>query len=400
MRKVKRKYCPGRLKKAKAFSMAWALLFWGCSAFAQQVYFSRYVGLNYLEDKVHRLDLFNPGQRSIDLSGYLLVSRQYVAKFPKATLILPRTTFSLGKRDNASGPVDLPFESIQDFLIRIPKGSSLGDYLILFSPEGKIVDAFYFSPTPEVTFLPDQGALITFDNQRIPFSVPSEQHPAWRYLQVAPDPALAFLRIGDVWQPSARNRNVLPATEYASLQAKYVQGIVTIMAETRYERDCLPHQLERSTDGKQFSPIHRFEPQGNELRGANYQYYDNDVSPGGRYVYRMKNQDKFGFTVFSNLVEVLTDDLPEDFGMEILQTSASEGVSLRVSSRQARKVRIKILDQQFRELALLFFDQLPVNSQRLIRYEASLPSGKYYLVADAGLRRVYQTFIIGEGVKE
>ena len=361
---------------------------------AQSPYFSRYIGLNYLNDPVFQVDIFNPSDQPRSLGGYMLVSRQFVAKLPAETRLRPYGKVSLGKHSERA--LDLPFSQIQDFIIRIPKTQAPGDYLILFDPQGRVVDAFYFGPSPSVPFLPDEGELITFRNETIPFEVPDEVDPAWRYLQIAPDPALAFLRINDRWEVSSRRRNTLPATAYGPLEAKYVQGIVTINGQSLFERDCLPHQVERSEDGRNFEQLHLFKPEGNAEGITDYRYYDDQVEPGKRYFYRLKNEDKFGFVLYSNLVEVLTDDLPNDFSLEVFQSSPGSNLNIRFSTRQKRRVRIKMLDEQLRELDLLFYDEIQENSQHLIKYADPLPPGKYLILADVGERRIFETVIISE----
>lgn len=366
-----------------------------CSfAHSQSVYISRYIGLNYLTDPVYQVDIFNPSDQAMSLGNYMLVSRQFVAKFPPRTRIEAYSKLSLGKHNKQL--LELPFSQIQDFIIRIPKETELGDYLILFDPGGKVVDAFYFGPRRAVSFLPDEGELITFRNEQIPFEVPDEVDASWNYLQISPDPALAFIRISGRWEVSSRQRNTLPATAFAPLEAKYVQGIVTVNGQSRFERDCLPHQLERSEDGRIFERVYRFPANQNADGPTSYRYYDDGVEPNKRYFYRLKNEDKFGFSIFSNLVEVQTDDLPSDFALEVFQSNPSGNINVRFSSRQARKVRIKILDEQFRELDLLFYDDLAENSQQLIKYEPNLPPGKYLILADVGERRLFETLIISE----
>ena len=372
------------------FSFLFIFSILSCSA--QSIYFSRYIGLNYLSDPVYQLDIFNPTDQAKSLANYMLVSRQFVAKLPPGTQIDAFSKLSIGKENK--NEIDLPFSRINDFIIRIPKEKQLGDYLVLIDPQSKIVDAFYYGPNPEVSFLPDEGELITFRNESIPFNIPDELSSSWRYLQIAPDPALAFIRVNGQWEVSSRKRNTLPATAFGILEAKYVQGIVTINGQSRFERDCLPHQLERSEDGRNFEMIYRFPAVQNADELSDYRYYDKQVKTDHKYFYRLKNEDKFGYTVFSNLVEVLTDELPSDFFMEVFQSKPINQLNVRFSTRQARHVRIKILDEQFRELDLLFYDELTENSQHLIKYDADLPPGKYLILADMGERRVYETIII------
>lgn len=371
-------------------------LFLSFASGQESIYLSRYIGNNYLEDPFYRLEIFNPTESVQDVSGYMIASRQYVVLLPAGVQIPPLSRLSLGKSGSPGGPIDVDFAAVGDFIIRIPSSQEQGDYVVLMDRRRNIVDAFYFSPLPIVNFLPDEGKLITFQSKEIPFEVPEEQRSIWKYLQVSPDPAMAFIRINDQWQATSRTRNTLPATAFGVINGKYVNGVVAITCSTLFERDCLPHELERSEDGLSFLPATTLPSHRNAPDVRAYRFYDDQIQPNLRYYYRVKNRDRFGQVTYSQLVEVRTDEVTDDFQIEVFlgQQAGGNSLNVRFSTRDAQAIRIKLLDEQFRELSLLFYDQLAAFSQNLIKYTGPLPAGKYFIVADTDGRRYYEELIV------
>jgi hypothetical protein len=356
------------------------------------------MGNSYLEDEVYRLEIFNPSDKPVSLNGYLLVSRQYVVMLPEQAIVPPKGSLRLGKPGGPDGGPDISFQSIGDFIIRIPKRSDPGDYVVLLDTRRQMVDAFYYSPQRKVGFLPDEGELITFQNKKIPFGIPAEGNVNWSYLQMNPDPAMAFVRINKQWRATSRTRNTLPATEYSNIKAQYVNGIVTVEGNTAFERDCLDHQVERSKNGHTFQVIASLPSKQNASSTNAYLFYDDKIEKDSRYFYRLKNIDRFGHILYSNLVEVRTEEAPNGFSMEVFlsRQGTTPSLNVRFSSREAQSIRIKLLDEQWREQDILFYDDLEANSQYLIKYDGSMPIGKYYVIADTERRRFYEELIVRE----
>ena len=358
-----------------------------------QVYLSRYIGGDYLQDAVYQIELFNTGTRAVDISGYMLISRQYVALLPSGTRIQAQASFRLGKQSMKGA--GLSFEEIADFIIRIPSRQERGDYLLLLDRRKRWVDGFYYSPVSRVDFLPDKGELITYDRRKIPFEAPAEQDPRWGTLRLAPDPAMAFVQIGKQWHAVSRSRNTLPATAYGDISARYIEGIVTVEAEIAYERDCLDHLVERSSDGKRYRQVGSLKSEGNSRQPRRMRFYDHTVAADDRYYYRITNRDRFGYIVHSRIAEARTTTQAEDFHMESFVTGEGR-LGLRFSAKAAPEVYVKLLDERFREYESVRYRAVKPGSRYLIYFDARLPRGRYLVIADTGSRRYYREVMVGE----
>ncbi|MEM6260930.1 MAG: hypothetical protein AAGI38_00370 [Bacteroidota bacterium] len=379
--------------QTKAFTFLFVWLTFLLQSPAQSPYFSRYVGSSYLESSVFEIDLYNPSPRRVDISGYMIVSRQFVFLLPRGSRIPPSSRFSMAKKSGKG--VSLEFSSMEDFLIRIPTPGEQGDYLALFDRNGNLVDGFYYASNRDVQFLPDRGELVTYQNKRVPFELPGERNRVWQFLRMLPDPAMAFIRQEKGWQVTSRLRNLRPVTAFEGAEASFVEGIVNLQVRTAFEENCRLHVVERSEDGQTFLPIGELEAIGGLTVPANYRFYDDEVKTNRRYFYRFKNVDRFGFEVTSRILEVRTDPFPEEFQMNVFLGGKGE-VNLRFSSRKEQDVHIKLLDEQYREVDVLFDGKLSAQRPQLIKYNSALPVGKYYLIASTEKQRFWEEVYVGE----
>jgi hypothetical protein len=363
----------------------------GLDGYAQKPMLSRHMGGNYLLDRVYQIDLFNPSSKAINIGGYMLITRQFVVRLPAGTRIGGKSSFVLGKGSKPEGGMpDLRFEAIKDFLVRIPRETQSGDYLVLLDRNKKIVDAFYYAPSRRVAFLPDSDTLITFSQRKIPFSIPSEADPQWQYLSLRSDPALAFMRVDGRWLAGSRRRNTFPATAYATLEGSFVDGVITVRVETQFEKDALRHRLERSEDGKNFSVIEQFDA---KQAPTQYRIYDPQVVEGARYYYRVSHEDRFGFVIRSRLVEVRAERSDAGVSLEAFVSNAGM-LNVRLFTPKKQPIRLKVLDEQRREWALRYYDDLQAGGRYLLRFEEQIPQGRYYIIAITPDRRYYQDIMV------
>jgi len=361
-----------------------------------QVYFSKYVGNVPSESRGHYFELFNEHPHTIDLSGYLVVSRNYVLRIPDNTFINPLQKIRIGNPFQESS--DLYFEDIRSFKYRYVEGLAAGDFLILLdntSASRQLVDAFLFSREREVDYLPYKEELSLRDMQDLVLSVPSEEAAVWKFLRAEdePDPALAYLRIGGVWKISSRTKNMLPALDFSDLSATFDLGSVNLAWTTESEQDCYNYFVLRSEDGNNYQQIGIVPAKENSNRNT-YSFVDNHIRPDKRYYYRIKNIDKFGFPLFSEYEEVRTGETDNRFDMQIIRIG--QALNLRFASAAAQHIRIKIMDADFREIDLLFHGEVEANKDNLIEYLKNLNVGKYYVIAQTEEQRFYEEFIIRE----
>ncbi|MEM9984366.1 MAG: hypothetical protein AAF804_04660, partial [Bacteroidota bacterium] len=271
-----------------------------------------------------------------------------------------------------------------------------GDFFALLTPKLEWIDGLYYAPVDRINFLPTEEWINTKDGKRIELSLPDETDDRWAYLRNRQDPAMAMIQINGQWRPNSRIRNLMPPTEYEGLTAKFVDGIVSIKWRTLFERDCYFHVLERSTDGENYRPIVRESGPINTGDGHEYLIYDTQVEKERVYYYRVSLTDKFGNQVESSAVRVRTEEPSRDFTFDIIQAenSSQRSFDVRFSSKKPQTVRVKLMDEQLREVSVLFYGQVEGERQNLINYQDELRAGKYYLVVATEGRRYYETILV------
>lgn len=375
------------------------LLFCCLRLWAQPLYVSKYQFGNFIKDNNHYVEIFNESSKRVSLQGCLLVTRNYVFRFPDAASIEPFTSLRIAKQVSADKQVDVPMMGVKDFLIRFSTVKDEGDYIVLFDKNRNILDASYFSSMGKARFLPDNGELITAKGEAINFDIPPANNAKWNSLDVQPDPVMALVRINGKWQITSKKKNLLPATEFGSVQANFVEGIVSVKWQTLFETDCYQHILERSLDGERFVRVAAIPAQKNSNKTNEYLYYDQQIQQEKIYFYRLRNVDKFRNEVYSNVAEIFTSSISEDINIQVvsLPNPKSAAVfSFRFSSRRAQQVRIRLLNERFFEMAVLFDTQVGAKSENLVQYTADLPTGKYYLIAETQDKRYYKEIILKE----
>ncbi|MEM6342706.1 MAG: hypothetical protein AAF927_02460 [Bacteroidota bacterium] len=359
----------------------------------QEVEISRFVPGN----ASHYIDLFNPSvQEEISLEGYLLITREYAIQFPANLRIAPLSVLRLGYKLKTSSGIDIDLSKSPALEEREKTGPETGNFAFLQNPQGRTVDAFYFNRERSVSFLPVRDVYREGQEGERSINLPDEKNNAWNYMQLEPDPAMAFVRINHRWRINSRRRNLIPATKYRSLQARFVEGIMTIRFNTTEENDCFFHFVERSRDGVQYSELGSLRANGNSRESLAYTFYDPEVEKNRTYYYRIKNVDKFGQIVYSNPFKVRTTENPDGFNLEISRDllGPGYGLNVRFASTESQRVQVKILDEEYREIVLLYYGEIEANRQNLLTYAESLPIGKYFVVLATNDRRYIETFIV------
>lgn len=364
----------------------------------QQTYISKYVSgqSGKAEDRAHRIELFNESRTlSQDLSGYMLMTRNYVFQFPDQTILRPLQSLRLGY-DATGGKLDLAYARLETWKKREPIGSQNGDFTILYDQTGEIVDAFYFSLLETVDFLPTSLTWKTSDGSDMFLEAPREDDPIWVHLKASQDPAFSFFRIAGRWQVGSRNKNILPAVKYRTPKISYEGSSVLLSWTTQEERDCFFHLIERSTDGKNFKEIGIVESIGSSSQEQTYSYTDTEIEQDRLYYYRIANSDKFGNVVYATPVKIRSEEGLGLFALEILEgdPSTNHALNLRFSGKEQQQIRIQLMDEELREISVLYYGIIEANKQNLIIYKDPLPLGKYFVIVSTEAKRYYEPFII------
>lgn len=362
--------------------------------FSQGMSISRFVPGNYLSDNRHRVEFTNKGGKQVSLEGYLLVTRDYSVRLPAEARIPANGKLVLAK--NKASDVNISLATTPDFLIRFPLLEHEGNYLVLFDPSGKVLEAIYFSPVPNVPFLPDRDTLYTYSREKIPFYIPPENRSVWHYFTAGSDPSPAFVKIAGVWKKVETNEN--PATDYENVTLRYKEGILSLRWTTRFEQRSVAHVVEKSSDKERFYPVDTLASQGDSRDFNQYAYYEEGLTLGEVYYYRIKNVDQEGREIYSRIREVKAEEGLEEFTMEVLPGAGANAgqLRLRFNSQYSQQVRIKLFDERLMEVAILFDDFVFAGSPSLIKLGQKLPAGNYLLLAETENRRFGQNFEIKE----
>lgn len=370
-----------------------------CWLLAQNPVISRFVPGPYNSNQSHRVELFNPQNRPIPLAGYRLITRDYAFEFPNGITLQGESVYSIGKLGGRNLPKpDLVLNQVKDLHLRGVYDQD-GNYVVLIDKNGELVDGMYFSPNSQVAFLPDKVAWQS-GGRNISLLVPPESAGVWKGKSVntGPDPVLCFIHLlgPDTWLPTSISANLTPATQYKRFSARYFKGVVTLRWTTTFEDQAFFHRIERSPDGIDFEMIRKIRAKDLGPAPQDYEFFDDSLEMGESYYYRITNFDLYGFQISTEIQEVKVGGAGGDFFMEVFlgKTGAGQEVNILFSAKRAMRARIKVLDERFREVGLIFDDDIPAEKENLIKLSDSLPPGKYLIVADILSQRFFKEIII------
>ncbi len=149
--------------------------------------------------------------------------------------------------------------------------------------------------------------------------------------------------------------------------------------QTAYEQGTARFNLQRSTNGIDFSNIAVVQAKGSPTTETDYQYSDNtvrDLKGFSHVFYRLEMVDKDGNTELSPVVQVELDKVPGEF--TILKNPVVNDLQLLFDSRSIESTQLFITDTWGRQLITR---SLPSTSGALstsIKFE-TYPPGTYYV---------------------
>jgi hypothetical protein len=372
-------------------------LLWGQSNADVRV--TGFVPGNYRFDDYHRVEISNISTREVSLAGWILVTRDYSVVLPNAARIPAGSKLVLVKR--AAPPVapgTLELSKQPDFLIRFPNRQFEGNYTVLYNRDKNIVDAFLYAPLREVPYLPDQDTSVTFKGEKTPFYLPAERNGVWQFLQGRDDPAIAFERGPEGWRIVSRRKlgDPAPVFEYTNFTLRYQDGIVTL--RWSYQGG-LPaagaqHQVERSEDQVNFVPVGTVEMKPDRAE-TSYEFFDPQVVEGKTYFYRVV-ATKGRQQTQSEVKSITAAVGQEDLSMEVFLGSPprQREINIRFYSGYSQKVRIKVMDSQFREVAVVFDGFVNAQTRSLVKLREELPPGVYRVFAQTETRRYAREVVV------
>ncbi|MEP7169028.1 MAG: hypothetical protein ABI855_06610, partial [Bacteroidota bacterium] len=163
--------------------------------------------------------------------------------------------------------------------------------------------------------------------------------------------AALFSSAAPVWFGTAQSVTPLPV-ELVRFEAKpYIKSIGTFWS-TASETNNKGFELERSTDGNDFTKIAWIPGHGNTSQLNNYSYEDMNVIQGIRYYYRLKQIDFNGSFVYSMTV---TAQLPKGKNSlyTLMPNPYSESTTMTLFLDNASEVSIEVVDVLGRHISTL-----------------------------------------------
>lgn len=356
------------------------------------IFVSHYLPGDYLSDNRHRIDIYNSFPQTVYIGGWILATRDYVVRFPAGTRIARESALRIGKANSSKNLLDVELSKVPDFLIKIRNRDFPGNFVVLFNTKMQIMDAFYYSPLPKVPFLPASDTLITFDQQKIPYNLPSEQNKAWGFVSMAEDPVIAFVQIDGKWSVTSAAESAEMPTSYGNLNLRYEEGIISLKWSTRFERQCGPHIIERSEDQQNFEEVARIESKGDSKVFQQYEHLIAREANGKTYYYRIRSEDIFGNEVVSRVGEIELKEGQEEFSLKAFEGKqfGARELNVRFQSSYSQRVKILLLDENLREEAVLFRDYVFADTPNLIKFAAPAAAGWYWILAETETRRFWE----------
>ncbi len=382
-------------REHRAFWLLLLVGLWAWPVLAQPLRITQFVPGDYLSNNRHQVQLTNTSERTIRLEGWLLVTRDYSFRFSPDTRLRPGQRLRLMKEYDPRLKPDIIFRNADDFLIRLYSRKVEGNYAALFDPEGRFVDGFYHSSLKSVPFLPDIDALVLPNGERIPFKLPPENDQRWGYFPFGVDPAVGFEYADGGWRPmaAALDTDIYTSLNVTDISGRFKDELVTLKWQTNFEENLEFLQIERSKDRRQFESLGRVLPRGGANEVTNYTFYDEAVQKDTVYYYRIRGS---GGAV-SKTVEVRTEEVPVEFWLVPYPNTASSAreVGIRFYSAYSQEVKIKLLDERFREVRILYHQLVYAETQNLLKLNLDLAPGQYLLEATTEEQRYFQPLTIG-----
>lgn len=359
-----------------------------------QVQIKRYAPGAFMSDNEHKIDLINTSIKPIDLSDYILITRDYFVRIPKATSLNPGQILTIMKTREGNAKNILELKSTQGFVTRQYSLKVGGNFVVLYEPGMRIIDAFYYSQLRNPPFLPDFVFHTFSNNEFVKISVPAPGSKVWSWYPIGDDPAIAFEQNKGEWKlVSARKSQSNASVVFGDISARYNDGLMLLYWSTLSEENSRIFEIERSLDRKTFSKIGMIEAKANSRDFVQYRFADANVQENKIYYYRLKHIDPNSQIQYSRVEEVSAKSIRNEFSAEIIQPKG-ENLTIRFYSAFSQRIQMRILNEEMQVSLNLFDNFVYADAQNLIKLNKSLKPGRYLLVTATETRRFWQEILV------
>lgn len=324
----------------------------------------------FRDNDLHRITLYNPHPKPLDLSEWLLVTREYSFQFPEKTLIAPKSYLTLAKKQG-----DISLDRHPNFLIRFPDPRQAGQYAILLNKLGQPQIGLYLAPLAQVLFLPDSGVHISHQKPPVPYQIPPETAPLWTYVPWDPDPITGVVQIQGRWRYTVsdieKEKRLYAPLAFSPLYIEAESLGLGLSWQVEVREPCEVFYLERSEIGSPWQEIHAFPcpPLGHHP----FHYTDTTVKPYTVYSYRLRYRAEPSLT-------------SQPAGAQWQRPTPSFRLSVqpglaRLYVAQGQRVKVKLLNARFEEVFRLYDGYLNGGIENIFAWDTTqLQGGRWVVV--------------------
>jgi len=163
---------------------------------------------------------------------------------------------------------------------------------------------------------------------------------------------------------------------------------------TIIEQNLSYYEIQRSVDGVEFSPIGSVDAKGAEQELATYQFVDNQLPEGKRYLYyRLRMIDRNGYPEFSDVIRINIESLSKlDINLYPNPVGSNQEVNLDFEA-QAGKAQLLIADIAGNPLKRQYIDTVEGKNKVVLSTQGLAP-GIYIIKLNLGYRQTSKKLVI------
>ncbi|MEQ1798424.1 MAG: T9SS type A sorting domain-containing protein [Lacibacter sp.] len=188
-----------------------------------------------------------------------------------------------------------------------------------------------------------------------------------------------------------RTNNAPLPVNFANVSAKQTNGGVLVSFSNLTESDLNYYEIERSTDGRNFTSIGKVQPKGNDYGKWDYSF--TDVAPANKSYYRIKSVEFSNTTKFSVILKVSSERTANAF-VVYPNPVQNKVVTLQANNIAAGAYSVTILNSNGQQVFAKTMNFQAGSVSQSIELPASVKPGMYMLrIENAGTRSVTSLFV-------
>lgn len=178
--------------------------------------------------------------------------------------------------------------------------------------------------------------------------------------------------------------------ELVLFKTQLLENQVKLTWETAWERNAQSFEVERSSDFRSFATLHTLPAAGDTRERMSYTFTDPRPLAGTNY-YRLRQTDRDGAYAYSKtLAVIIENDQPSMW----LYENPVVNRQIRLRMLHLDPAQLRLFSASGQELSLKY-EEATSAEDFVFKIAPNTPAGLYFLVAEAGVKRVSQKVFIG-----